>query len=87
MGKVAPEISNLAYLAASFQRDRVELMRAAVDPDNVVSEERDGFPLYCPVGCPPGLEAAAGIPITLEEYPGELALLAFAQAKYPYHEC
>jgi hypothetical protein len=83
-GKVAPEISNLAYLAASWQRDHVERMRTAVNPDFVASEERDGFALYCPSGCPDGLEEAAGIPVTREEYQCDSALLAFARVKYPY---
>jgi hypothetical protein len=83
-GKVAPEISNLAYLAASWQRAHVERMRAVVNPDFVASEERDGFALYCPTGCPNGLAEAAGIPVTREEYPAESALVAFARAKYPY---
>jgi hypothetical protein len=62
----------------------VERMREAVNPDFVVSEERDGFVLYCPAGCPDGLAEAAGIPVTREEYPSDSALSAFARGKYPY---
>jgi hypothetical protein len=83
-GKLAPEISNLAYLAASWQRERVERMRLAVNPEFVASEERDGFAIYCPEGRPEGLSEAAGIPVTCEEYPSESALLTFARGKYPY---
>lgn len=86
MDKRDPVISLLSYLVSDLQRQTTDKMKEAVQTHGrVVSYERD-----CIVGMGKcsfdDVSVAAGVPITVEAYESEEAVLVHLRKKYPFSD-